>query len=405
MKQVLAILLTLLATTGMAQTKKFNYKMYGQVRMDLFYNSRANEEMVDGLIYLFPKDHAYDADGKDLNSTPNGGFYTLYSRFGIDVEGPKLGKAKTFANAEFDFRGSGTNFSIIRIRNLYFGLDWGNMDLLAGQYWHPLWGEVFPQVMNLGTGAPFQALNRSPMIRYRYKAGGWTATAAAMWQAQFCSAGPEGKTQQYMKNSLVPEFFIGADYKGENWLIGGGIDILSLTPRTTSTMDDKTYKVNERVTSVSGMIHGRYTAPKLFLAAKTYLSSNLTNSCMMGGYGVTSINERTGEQTYAPTLNTSSWVNAVYGTTWRGGMLLGYMKNLGTSKAILENKMYGIGTNIDQLTNVTLEASYNVPRWRFGIEYSIVTAWYGTLNLSNGRVTDTHDVSNHRFVATTSFSF
>lgn len=405
MKQILVILSIMLAANSFAQTKNFNYKLYGQVRMDLFYNSRANDEMVDGLIYLFPKDHAYDPDGKDLNARANGGFYTLYSRFGINVEGPKLGNAKTFANAEFDFRGSGTNFSVIRIRNLYFSLDWGKMDLLAGQFWHPLWGEIFPQVMNLGTGAPFQSLNRSPMIRYRYKTGGWALTSAAIWQAQFCSVGPEGRSQEYMKNSLVPEIFIGADYKAENWLIGGGIDILSLTPRTTSTVGENTYKVEERVTSVSGMLHGRYTAPKLFVAAKTYLSSNLTNSCMMGGYGITSIDERTGEQTYTPTLNSSSWLNAVYGTTWRGGMLLGYMKNLGTSKALITDKMYGTGTNIDQLTNVTFEASYNVPRWRFGLEYSIVTAWYGTINKANGKVTDTHDVSNHRFVATTSFSF
>lgn len=389
--------------TSFAQTKKFDYKLYGQVRMDLFYNSRANEEMVDGLIYLFPKDHAYDPDGKDLNSIPNGGFYTLYSRFGINVAGPKLGSAKTFANAEFDFRGSGTNFSVIRIRNLYFSLDWGKMDLLAGQYWHPLWGEVFPQVMNLGTGAPFQALNRSPMLRYRYKTGGWAVTAATIWQAQFTSVGPEGRSHIYMKNGLLPEFFVGADYKGANWLVGGGVELLSLAPRTTSTVGDNTYKVDERVTSVSFMLHGKYTAPKLFLAAKSYLSSNLTNSCMMGGFGVTATDERTGQQSYTPNRNSSSWINAVYGDTWRGGLLLGYMKNLGTSKAV--TKMYGTGTDVDQLTNLTFEASYNVPHWRFGVEYSIITAWYGSLNKSNGRVIDTHDVSNHRFVATTSYSF
>ena len=394
------------AANSLAQTKDFNYKMYGQVRMDLFYNSRANEEMVDGLIYLFPKDHNYDPDGKDLNSIAGGGLYTLYSRFGINVEGPKLGKAKTFANAEFDFRGAGTNFSVIRIRHLYFSLDWGKMDVLVGQFWHPLWGEVFPQVMNLGTGAPFQSLSRAPMLRYRYKTGGWALTAAAIWQSQFSSVGPEGRSQTYLKNSMVPEIFVGADYKGENWLVGGGLELLSLVPRTTSKVEDVTYKVDERVTSLSGMLHGRYTSPKLFLAAKTYLSSNLTQACMMGGYGVTSINERTGEQTYTPTLNTSSWVNAVYGTTWRGGVLVGYMKNLGTSKAIVSSdKIYGTGLNVDQLTNLTFEASYNVPRWRFGIEYSIITAWYGTINTANGRVTDTHAASNNRFVGTASFSF
>ena len=77
-----------------AQDKDFNYKFYGQIRTDFYYNSRANEETVDGLFYMYPKDKVYDATGKDLNATANGSFYTLYTRLGIDVQGPKLGRAK-----------------------------------------------------------------------------------------------------------------------------------------------------------------------------------------------------------------------------------------------------------------------------------------------------------------------
>ena len=43
--------------------KDFGFKFYGQVRADLFYNSRSNSETVDGLFYMYPKDHSYDADG------------------------------------------------------------------------------------------------------------------------------------------------------------------------------------------------------------------------------------------------------------------------------------------------------------------------------------------------------
>ena len=41
-----------------AQKKNFSYQFYGQVRGDLFYNSRENGEIVDGLFQLYPKDHA-----------------------------------------------------------------------------------------------------------------------------------------------------------------------------------------------------------------------------------------------------------------------------------------------------------------------------------------------------------
>jgi hypothetical protein len=141
--------LLLLSASSFAQNKDFSYKFYGQVRTDLYYNSRANEETVDGLFYMYPKDKIYDTDGKDLNATANGSFYTLYTRLGVDVQGPKLGRAKTSAKVEMDFRGSGTTFSTVRLRHAYLNLDWGKPSLLLGQTWHPLYGDVAPQILNL----------------------------------------------------------------------------------------------------------------------------------------------------------------------------------------------------------------------------------------------------------------
>lgn len=75
MKRNLLLLIGLcMAVCVQAQKKNFSYKFYGQVRGDLFYNSRANAEIVDGLFHLYPKDVALDADGKDLNASPNGSF-------------------------------------------------------------------------------------------------------------------------------------------------------------------------------------------------------------------------------------------------------------------------------------------------------------------------------------------
>ena len=67
MKKQLVLLwvaLTAVAAGAQAQKKNFSYKFYGQVRTDLFYNSRSNSETVDGLFYMYPKDVAPDADGK-----------------------------------------------------------------------------------------------------------------------------------------------------------------------------------------------------------------------------------------------------------------------------------------------------------------------------------------------------
>ncbi len=105
------------------------------------------------LFHLYPKDVALDADGKDLNASPKRYFTCFTPRLGIDVQGPKVGSAKTSLKLEADFRGSGSNWAVLRIRHAYVNLDWGKSAVLIGQTWHPLFGEVFPQMLNLSTGA------------------------------------------------------------------------------------------------------------------------------------------------------------------------------------------------------------------------------------------------------------
>lgn len=408
MKKYYFIALSILITSGVfAQKKNFSYKFYGQVRTDLFYNSRANEETVDGLFYMYPKDKIRDDDGNDLNGTANGSFYILYSRLGIDVAGPKLGTAKTSAKVEVDLRGSGSSYSTVRIRHAYFNLDWGTSALLVGQTWHPLFGDVSPQILNLATGAPFQPFNRSPQIRYRYTDRNLQLTGALLWQSQYLSQGPAGKSQAYIKNSCIPEVYVGADYKSENLLAGAGIELLSLKPRTQATRENgHTYKVNERITTLSYEAHVKYINKDWFLGAKTVLGSNLTQASGLGGFGIKSTDDRTGEQKYTPITVSSTWVNAVYGQKWKPGIFIGYAKNLGTSNELeAGSKLYGTGTNLDQLVTAGAELSYNVSNWKFGLEYTLSTAWYGSVEYSSGKIVDTHAVCNNRIVAVAMFQF
>lgn len=400
----------LIVLCSYAQKKKFSYKFYGQIRTDLYYNSRDNEETVDGLFYMYPKDIKPDAAGKDLNATANGSFYVLYTRLGLDVTGPMLGKAKTSAKIEVDFRGSGTNFSTVRLRHAYMNLEWNKSALLLGQTWHPLYGDVAPQILNLSVGAPFQPFGRASQIRYRFKAPNLQVTTAAVWQSQYLSAGPVGKSHNYLKNSCVPEFFVGVDYKNSGWVAGAGVELLSLRPRTESVMTgangaSETYKVDERITTLSYEVHFSYTSKDWFVAAKSVLGSNLTHASMLGGYGIKEIDKLTGEQEYTPLRNSSTWVNAVYGKKWKPGVFAGYIKNLGTKDALSSSTLYGTGTNVDQLAMGGAELTYNLPHWKFGVEYTLCSAWYGSLNMSDGKMKDTHSVRNNRVIAVAMFMF
>lgn len=80
----------------------------------------------------------------------------------------------------------------------------------------------------------------------------------------------------------------------------------------------------------------------LVIAGKTLLASNLTQACMLGGYAVTSVDPRTGEQEYTPYRHSMTWLNIVYGKKWKPGIFVGYLKNLGTGKTIA-GPTYGVG--------------------------------------------------------------
>ena len=411
MKQLLTLVLFMfcLTNSSWAQRQNFSYKFYGQVRGDLFYNSRANEETVDGLFYMFPKEKLPDENGEDLNSTANGSLYMLYSRLGVDIKGPNIGDAVSTVKIEGDFRGSGSNFAMLRIRHAYVNLDWGKSDVTIGQAWHPLFGDVSPQVLNLSTGAPFQPFNRSPLVMYRYIHNNWQLKASTVWQLQYLSTGPKGKAEDYIKNSCIPELYAGVDYKTDSWQAGIGIDFLSITPRTQSVVyegegNTKTFKVSERVNSLTLEAHAKYTSADWFIAGKTLLASNQVHNSMIGGYAATSVDHTTGEMEYTPYRNSSTWLNIVYGKTWKPGIFIGYMKNLGTSDPIV-GATYGTGINLDQLLATQFQLTYNLSHWKFGFEYTPSIAWYGTTNVENGKVTDTYSMTNHRILGVMVYSF
>ena len=396
-----------------AQKKGFDYKFYGQVRTDLFYNTRSNSETVDGLFYMYPLDKVLDEGGHDLNSVGNGNFYTLYTRLGMDVAGPMLGNAKTSAKVEVDFRGSGTTYSLFRIRHVYFNLDWGKSALLVGQTWHPLYGDVAPEILNLNMGAPYQPFSRAPQIRYRFTHNNFRLTAAAIWQSQYLSVGPKTnvpgetatqKSQEFMKKSCIPEFYLGMDYKESGLIAGAGVHVSSITPRVQSEKEGKVYHVNERVTGVSGEAHVKYTESDWLVSAKTVLGTNLTQTSTVGGYGITCIDEVSGKQEYAPLRTSSTWVNVAYGKKWRPALFFGYLKNLGASEDVSLGTL-GTGTSLDQLFTGTAELTYNIPHWKFGAEYSVCNAWYGDEFTAKGKAASSHSILNHRVVMTAIFQF
>ena len=406
-KIICALCCCILFVTAKSQKKNFNYSIYGFVRGDIYYNSRNNVEGVGGLFYLYPKDILPDADGKDLNATSTSGFYTFTTRLGLDIKGPDVGSAKTSAKVEGDFGGTSNIHFMLRLRQAFVKFDWEKgSTLFLGQIWHPLFGDVVPSVLDLSTGAPLHPFNRSPQINYQYKTGKVKLTASAIYQQMYTSYGPDGRSEKYLKDGVLPELYAGIDYKTENFLAGAGIDMISLKPRLQSIVDGNTYRVNERVTALSYDLHAEYTNNKMRISGKTLLAANQGHNALIGGYGVKDIDKHTGKQEYTPFRHSTSWINFVYGKKYQSCLFIGYAKNLGTpDKLISTDKLYGSGLDIDQYLKLSYGIRYVLPHWNIGLEYTLSTAWYGETNLSNGKVFNTHDITNHRIESVFIYSF
>jgi len=381
------------ALGSFAQKEGFSYKFYGQVRNDIYFNSRQNNESVDGALLSFPKAKNLDPAGDDINGVSTLNFYNMHTRLGIDVTGPSLGQWKTSAKVELDFRGSSSTLGIVRMRHAYLQVANGGSSIIAGQTWHPLNNTVSTELMNLNVGAPYQPLGRAPQIHYQYLDKSIKFRAAMIWQAQVAAMGPGNtRSREYLRNSKLPELFASFDVHDATSTLGVAVHYMSIIP-TLKT--DEGYKTTSRVNGLTLEAHGRYQKDLLTIAAKTFLSQNFNHANTLGGYGVSSYDSRTGKEEYTPLRISHSWLNIMYGKKWRGGAFLGYLKNLGATKEVTD--LVGVGTNVDQLATASAELTYNIPGWKFGIEYNYTTAWYGTPD-SKARVKNTYDVTNHRLV-------
>lgn len=379
-------------------------KLYGFVRNEFFYNSRENVQAFDGLLNIMPKP-ANIKNGIDENATPQAELLSIATRLGVDFSGTEFLGAKASAKIEADFAGTGTTYFLFRIRQANMKFNWSKTELLIGQTWHPLFGNVVPGHNSLNAGAPFQPFNRSPQIRLSQKINSsLSLTGAALYQMQFLSQGPAGASSSYLKQAMLPNLNLTAEYRSKHWLSGAGIDFKIIRPQA-----------NESLKSTSFVAFSQYSDNMLQLKAKAILGQNLTDHLMIGGYGVSAINsDNTLEYT---NLNTfTSWFNAEYGKTWQIGVFAGLSKNLGSNKNLLQTiitnnvTVYGNGFYkneqliTDQLWRISPHVNYNFSNIKVGLEYELTNALFGDIQ-ANGKTKNNYDISNHRIMALFCYNF
>lgn len=431
LKTILILLLTLVihstviandTTKVTTKNDPYEFEIYGFIRNDFTYDSRKTLASVGELFNFIPMDENINLLGEDLNAVPSTRLLAVVSRIGFNFNSPSFNGVRFNAKIETDFAGASTSYFLFRIRQAFVGIRWQQHQIIAGQTWHPMSGDLLPSIVSLNTGAPFNAFSRTPLIRYNAFIGPVTLSAAAIYQMQYTSPGPNGSSTQYQVFGGLPELYLGITYANNGLKIGFGGEFISLRPRTTETIEyepepqycpsplekrikkitdikTETIKVNEIVNSFATQLFAQYSNKNFTIAAKSIYGQNTGHLLMMSGYGYYGTKEDGYSRYYSPLTQSSTWLTLAYHTSRpshniRATVLGGYMKNFGANHNL--DGVYVRGyNNIDQMFRIAPSIQYTFKGLIVGIEYEYTGVLYGKPQ-ANFSVAEPHLIDNHR---------
>ena len=401
-KTFILCLLSIVCFNASAQDKAVKAEIYGFVRNYFTYDSRSCVQSNEGLFNMLPNDIKPGTNGEDLNAIPSVRFLSMTTRFGLNITGPEIWGAKSTAKIESDFCGasSGTAFNL-RIRQAYTKLAWEHSDLLVGQAWHPMAGDLMPEVFSLATGAPFNPFNRSPQVRYNYTpVKGLSFTAAALYQYQYGSVGLDGKTSNtYSRYALVPELFVGVTAKGKHLTGMLGANASTIAPRVTAN----DMLVDERLVSYSFMASASLKVDDLSVRAKAVYGQNTSHMQQPTGFGIVETFDN-GVNNYENMQLGSAWITMMYGKKLRYGFFAGWLKNYGSAGKDYTSLVVRNNLGMDQAYRFSPIVTYKVENMQIGLEYEHTATAYGDYQPS-GMVTNTHWVANNRVCMMVKYDF
>ena len=419
MKKIfVAIAFAALSLSALAQESKPSVEIHGFIRNFYAFDSRKMIGLTEDFFTYVPYDEKLATNGDDANGYPNFRFAALTSRLWVEVKGYEVEGWKVGARVEGDFyNGLGTDkvtgTANFRLRQAFVTLAKKDWTFKAGQSWHPMAADM-PDVFSLNTGAPFGPFSRTPLTQVDYKLTDEISfTGAALWQMQYCSNGPEGKSASYIKYGNTPEIYLGANYKANGLTVRLGINMLSIKPVYYDNLGYRT----DRITTFTRFFYAQYAKDLFSVKFKTVFAEAGDHLNLNGGYGVKKVHENFNRE-YTPTRNSSSWLSLCYGKKVQAILFAGYVKNFGTKEALFnpgdgEAFFWFSGNsfdNMNQMARVTPTFIYNLGKVALGLEYEMTTVQYGDktlgLNMAKGLYDQgLHWVTNHRVQGLVKYTF
>ncbi len=391
------------AAEGGENSERFSVSLTGFVKSDYWLDSRSVVASREDLFLLYPAKMEEDPLGRDLNADPVFNFSAITSRVAALIKGPDAFGAAVSGMIEADFSGvSNADINGFRLRHAFVELNWEKWGLLLGQWWHPIFApEVAPSVISLNTGAPFQPFIRSPQATLSYTPGGSsTLVFSVIGQRDNVSDGPAGPSSDYLRKTAIPNMHLQWKVKTGNITAGLAGDYKYLRPRELSEENKYT---SEKFGSYAFMAFGGYRKEMLDIRARAIYGQNLSEHLMLGGYIESETGGGSGSYTYTPLDHLAMWTNFTYGNSVKGGLFLGFAKNLGT-RDHTSGKFYGRGEDIGWLYRISPSLQFRSGSVSLCAELELTAAAYGTPG-NRARVEDTYRVSNTRMLFTALYHF
>ena len=410
----------------------------GYIKSNNFFDTRQVVGFYQNLRLIVPEPKMPDQCGRDINARAQFNMLAIETRLRTLMIGPKVGRMRPFGFVEVDFTGpwllnNATNdyfgyqnaINCATLRHAYVRLQWNRFSFLAGQFWHPM---VPPESAVNDTVSfettPFQSVARNPQLRLTTEFSDRAELIlAAISQLQFLSNGPNNFSASYLANALVPNLHAQLRTYWGDHVLGAAVDFKRLLPLLFTQKNGLTFKANNTVSAVSGLIYGQLKFEKIVARAFITYASNLTDHLLLGGYGVSSIDSCGNRQTYTP-MRQLAFLFDMYAPLWlEPGIMIGATKNLGARGHLYQDTtmvgneqftIYGLGGGGDGLSQDFNAIDYVIgvaPRLKwykspvtFGAEVKWLRAGYGQLDCK-GRIHDICPVNDVRITVALYYCF
>ncbi|MGX7686698.1 hypothetical protein ACWA1C_06000 [Flectobacillus roseus] len=394
--------------------------VYGFVRNDIYYNTRRNLDLRDGVLDVYPSDATNLPTRSGTTLTPNGsddanaipqlGYSAIVTRLGVKFGGISAFGAKASGILETDFFGitngtagtsGGGTENLLRLRHAYVALDWAKTQLLVGQYWNPNFiPKCFPGTANFNTGIPFNPFSFIPQVRLTHKLSNLVSFTGILFGYDlqgFSPAGAfgSGTGVDAYKYATTPSFAAQLGVENKKFLASFGLEGNTIRPRITDTQNPSTGawggtgapNISKNITTnlftLNLLAYAKYTSSKLTAKFHTTYGQSYTQYVGLGGLAEYR-NATTGEWKYAAQNQWNLWGELIStkSKSVQPAIFVGYLKNLGLSDAINKSDIQSgslafLGRGIsatrtfDSMFRLAPRVDFYSGKMKFALEYEI----------------------------------